>query len=306
MARRQRAASSAFCGLIAVLCRQSNIVWAAFAALQLLSLQFYSQTKNIDNVKSEATVFFRYLLQWTWVYACLPFLLLAGAFFAFLVWNKGIVVGDRSNHIAILHVPQMLYFCLFTLAHLAPSLITQRRAVFDIFAFWRRHLFLFICSCAALTVVIHQFTFVDLCLVYTFSKQLIFYLKFRFVHPFILADNRHFTFYIWRLLFQRPLTRYGLIPIYIFAVSFMIHTLRNATRLWQLGFWLCSAAALIPTPLLEPRYFIVPLLLFQLQARETQSIFNLLVYIVVDLIVLTLFVARPFQWADGSIARFMY
>jgi alpha-1,2-glucosyltransferase len=44
---------------------------------------------------------------------------------------------------------------------------------------------------------------------------------FTFAHPFILSDNRHYTFYIWKRAFEhRPLLRYYLtIPDAISAVS---------------------------------------------------------------------------------------
>lgn len=37
-----------------------------------------------------------------------------GAFAAFVVWNQGIVLGDKDNHIATIHVPQVFYFISFT------------------------------------------------------------------------------------------------------------------------------------------------------------------------------------------------
>ena len=48
------------------------------------------------------------------------FLLAIGLFGAFLVWNGGIVLGDRSNHIAGLHFPQIFYFTCFLSFFAAP------------------------------------------------------------------------------------------------------------------------------------------------------------------------------------------
>lgn len=37
-------------------------------------------------------------------------------------------------------------------------------------------------------------------------------------HPFLLADNRHFAFYLWRrILNVHPFARYILTPAYLFA-----------------------------------------------------------------------------------------
>ena len=34
-------------------------------------------------------------------------------------------------------------------------------------------------------------------------------------HPFLLADNRHYTFYVWKnLMLPYPMFRYALLPLY--------------------------------------------------------------------------------------------
>ena len=48
-----------------------------------------------------------------------PLATVPAAFAAFVVWNGGIVVGDRSNHAPKLHLVQPLYFLLFAAAALA-------------------------------------------------------------------------------------------------------------------------------------------------------------------------------------------
>lgn len=69
-----------------------------------------------------------------------PYTLLIGAFAAFIVWNGGIVLGrsvattlftrshtctgDKSNHVPVLHVPQMYYFIGFATAFGWPALIS--------------------------------------------------------------------------------------------------------------------------------------------------------------------------------------
>ena len=41
--------------------------------------------------------------------------------------NEGIVVGDRSSHAPVLHLPQMFYFVAFTYAALVPPLWRRAR-----------------------------------------------------------------------------------------------------------------------------------------------------------------------------------
>lgn len=53
----------------------------------------------------------------------LPYIPVALAFGAFLLWNGNIVLGDRTMHVAVLHVPQIYYFASFTVAMLVPYLL---------------------------------------------------------------------------------------------------------------------------------------------------------------------------------------
>lgn len=38
-------------------------------------------------------------------------------------------------------------------------------------------------------------------------------------HPFLLADNRHFTFYLWKNLLAIPARRYFLLPAYVVGLA---------------------------------------------------------------------------------------
>ena len=52
-----------------------------------------------------------------------PYFFPLGSFALFLVWNGGtIVLGDKSNHVAALHFPQLFYFVGFAIAFLLPIL----------------------------------------------------------------------------------------------------------------------------------------------------------------------------------------
>jgi alpha-1,2-glucosyltransferase len=79
--------------------------------------------------------------------------------------------------------------------------------------------------------------------------------------------------------------------------------------LWRLALVACTAAALVPTPLLELRYFIVPALLVTLRECESSTATvraNIALFAAVNAAAVYIFVFRPFQWPDGSVARFMY
>lgn len=86
-------------------------------------------------------------------------------------------------------------------------------------------------------------------------------------HPYMLADNRHYTFYIWKdVLNKHPLVRYMFAPGYVLCGLSVAHHLglfrRSAARsLWVFGLFVCTAAAIVPAGLIELRYFTVFLIL---------------------------------------------
>jgi alpha-1,2-glucosyltransferase len=54
------------------------------------------------------------------------------------------------------------------------------------------------------------------------------------VHPFTLADNRHFTFYVFRYLFAYPIVKYLAIPIYMACVWSVLQTLGAPAQMLQI------------------------------------------------------------------------
>ena len=45
----------------------------------------------------------------TLILALTPYLTIMAAFAGFVAWNGGVVLGDKSNHVATIHLSQMLY-----------------------------------------------------------------------------------------------------------------------------------------------------------------------------------------------------
>lgn len=52
------------------------------------------------------------------------------------------------------------------------------------------------------------------------------------VHPFTLADNRHYTFYVFRLLLRYPIVRYAAAPVYLVSAWSVIQALRASGKLY--------------------------------------------------------------------------
>lgn len=122
------------------------------------------------------------------------------------------------------------------------------------------------------------------------------------VHPFTLADNRHYTFYVFRLLFRHPSIKYLVVPIYFICAWAAITSLgglpnvqprkqseaspqqaqarRYKVRLPPAAYhtamdrghyvstavmWLIATTlSLVTAPLVEPRYFILPWLIWRM------------------------------------------
>lgn len=234
-------------------------------------------------------------LRWQLLRRFGPLLAIPAAFIGFVAVNGGIAVGDRAAHRPVAHVMQLLYFALFTagalVAWIAPGLGGALRATRAAArARPARAMAVAVAVRGTLAGAVRQFTV---------------------VHPYLLADNRHYTFYIWRKVFARHwAARYALVPAY--ALSFFaLHRQLSAVqgRLWAAGFWAAAAAALVPAGLVEFRYFTAPLLLAALAMpppRKAALGVTALAFAAVNAATLYLFACRPFTWPDGSTARFMW
>ncbi|KAJ9619502.1 glucosyltransferase [Taxawa tesnikishii (nom. ined.)] len=130
------------------------------------------------------------------------------------------------------------------------------------------------------------------------------------VHPFTLADNRHYTFYVFRYLIRHPMIRFLVVPIYIICAWAVVQAYSCPAKLFfsedpgstyyvQSGkrkavedkesadthrpiklnraaegqgcdvsfviVWLAtSSLQLVTAPLVEPRYFIMPWIMWRM------------------------------------------
>src|SRR6185437_14101369 len=92
----------------------------------------------------------------------------------------------------------------------------------------------------------------------------------RIHHPFLLSDNRHYTFYVWHRFFLiHPLAPFAFAPVYIVSIFiWLIRVGEKQTLLQVILFHLTLIPLLLPTPLLEPRYFLLPYLFLRVQVRD--------------------------------------
>ncbi|CAN8073370.1 unnamed protein product [Agarophyton chilense] len=288
-------------GVLGSLSRQTNMVWHAY-----LSLDTYVNS-NIPQSDSDIPLFVLNFIRGN------RFHVLAGiGYIAFVVLNKGIVLGDKSHHEMTMHHAMFAYFAafqgsFFTLIQLSMPW-EALKMVYTVFSSGRLTTFL-LSVCVALTAMVLA----------TGDA----------VHPFILADNRHFTFYIYRRWLLRSIwRRLALVPIYGWCLtnSFFepiivlsierqgsIHSLNEshcdqwtskAEFFSDVALLACAYITLVPSSLLEPRYFVVGSTLFWLRrAARLGSSPNKIFLVLVSVGMLFLNVAFVYIFAELPFPR---
>ncbi|KAK5661220.1 hypothetical protein OQA88_11112 [Cercophora sp. LCS_1] len=217
-----------------------------------------------------------------------PHVTMLGLFASFVAWNGGVVLGDKSNHVATIHLAQILYIWPFFAFFSAPLLIPS---VLEVFTSPFRFVNNTNGSQAKPLVLqmIRKIYYVPYILAtVTLSLAIVKYNTI--IHPFTLADNRHYMFYVFRYTIRRGLKiRYLLVGAYTLSRWFVWHTLagsqpqtttstkdktvRTTTSSSPLTstalFWLLTTTlSLITAPLVEPRYFILPWVFWRLSVPE--------------------------------------
>ncbi len=319
---------SALTALAAIMIRQNNIIWTcfllSFIVLHRVSPHIFSESPTISSFFHSFFSVLRFVTQFSpFLTLCLPYFMLPVAFFlSFLYWNNGrLTVGDQENHSFSLHLAQIPYFslvfCSFHWFHIVFNLIRNQQNSSKL-----RQSILFLFSFSILTPIFYYFI-----------------TNFTLIHPFLLSDNRHYSFYFIRLITKTNKFNWILACIYSLAALLSYSLLNRSISLTvgksrigysfppllQLVLFLLSCAVLVPTPLLEFRYFIVPVILFQLfgglsytriiqdKSNSARVSFDLLPIkltvvfnLLVNVILLYVFLFRPYTWGDGTTARFMW
>ncbi|CAN0507475.1 unnamed protein product, partial [Laminaria digitata] len=134
--------------------------------------------------------------------------------------------------------------------------------------------------------------------------------RYTLSHPFILADNRHYTFYVWRHVLRHKVLRSLLAPVYVFCGWLVLsRLLERKPPLWVVAYVVAAALVLVPSPLIEPRYLTVPVFLAHLESRGRGKV-SLLTGVVscaaFNAATIFIFVTRPFVWHDESLGRFLW
>lgn len=156
-----------------------------------------------------------------------PFLALIAAFGAFVWINGGVVLGDKSNHVPAIHTPQLLYLWPYLVFFSWPFAYQHLIRVPLTFFAWlpmvadQEH-FLIFKRRALLPRILVLGAFVAFALLAVRFNTII--------HPFTLADNRHYVFYVFRILRHKWWIRYAATPAYIACAWLSVQALGSAPQ----------------------------------------------------------------------------
>lgn len=256
------------------------------------------------------------------------------------------MIGDKTAHTATLHLPQMLYIWPYIAFFSAPLLIvpllrlglslmprSSRKAISAQSSVspqvsFSNLLSTGLCFVAAATIIVHFNTI---------------------IHPYTLADNRHYVFYVFRVLRRHPAIRYAAVPVYYSCAWLTMRALavssneqhqtdskrngqsthdnlhRSPCKISFILIWLVTTAlSVITAPLVEPRYFILPWVIWRLHVPSDASLssavkiswrietFRLILETawlwVIDFVVTYIFIRWTFEWPNepGKVQRFLW
>jgi alpha-1,2-glucosyltransferase len=121
------------------------------------------------------------------------------------------------------------------------------------------------------------------------------------VHPYLLADNRHYTFYVWNRFFGRyEHARFAAIPIYVFGLSTIFSSLDGSIG-FKMFFVISTVLTLCLQKLIEIRYFLIPFLLLRLNRSSVTkkwTFLELLVNLSLNAITFSIFFNTEIRWKD--------
>ena len=258
---------SGITALLAVLMRQTNIVW-------IFGFCLTDCMRRIGRERKVSLSVVWSILRDLWIHIILGFL-----FAAFVIKNNySVVLGHHEQHGISLHFAQITYFVLTVFGACGPGSWADLPQVF--------HIRLpKVVGIIVLLVMASEFGTI--------------------AHPFILSDNRHYSFYFFRYFVSRRWVRSILFPIAGAVILVTANIFQNRSVLPKWILWLCTLMCIVPSPLIEFRYFNIPATLL-LCGDSSRNRSKLIFFIAVNAVTLYVYIYRPFVWGDGTKARFMY
>lgn len=313
----------------------------------------------------------------TYLYAIittiLPQITILGLFVGFVIWNGGVVLGDKSNHVATIHMPQMLYLWPYIMFFSLPIVlyVTSKR-LSTLLAFpWppvlsksdRKSTTSAPQLAMPTTQTFSTYVATRALLFFAFTALALLAVHYNtIVHPFTLADNRHYVFYVFKILRMHWSLKYLAAPVYVLCAWIVLGAMggmasrtsartakspanqgpstvvgvksegisqgsaflntATTTRTSFVLIWLATTTlSLVTAPLVEPRYYIIPWLVWRLQVLPPSLVqdsagrsSSLVLWLetawllLINAVTGYIFLYRGFEWPQeaGVVQRFLW
>lgn len=287
------------CACLSVLVRQNNIIWINLLPLskciKLLKEILSFDISLVDIITRAINIIITYI----------HIVIIDLFFVVFLFKNDfSVVLGDKSHHELSFHLAQwnhLIFFVLLSFPFLALK-IFQLFNPKDYSSKNKSYLRLLLIFAIVICVML-------------------FFNTYSYTHDFILSDNRHYSFYYFRKIYNATVLRYTMIVFSSLILTTIINDNIEVIYDNNIMAWaICTSLALVPAKLFEVRYFVPCILIILLlmhssytkYAQLLQTVFNyyhVFYFIIIDAIVLSVFIYYPFknEFFDSKyLSRFMF
>ncbi|PWW74640.1 Glycosyltransferase Family 59 protein [Tuber magnatum] len=295
--------------------RQTNVLWTGF----FIVLEVGRRIKELHEklVDGEGKVVPGKTAATTVISSAFPYLLVILSFAAFIIWNDfSIALGDKSAHQLTLHLPQIFYFTLFTTITSLPLLLSPKL----LYRFYDQNIGIYITTPPSSSrtrkspkLTIHYTKLLRTTTLLTIILAIIW--RNTYFHPYLLADNRHYVFYIFhRTLLAHPLIRYLAAPVYFASTWTVLHVLkasRSVSVLWVYAWAMAVIGTLVTAGLVEFRYFVLGWVIWRVNVRVESAWrrwAETVGFVFVNVATVYVFTQWGFEWKQerGVVQRFMW
>ena len=283
-------------GIICIAIRQNNIIWVNFFALRDVINLIGNLFNNYSGLKKLFNNIFSTILE------NFDVLIIDILFIGFLIKNNfSVVLGDKSNHEMVFHLAQINHLLIFSLVFFPTLNYKSLRKVNKILNNKKKTARFLLIFC------------ILICIVFQLNK-------FSYIHDFILSDNRHYIFYYFKKIYLKDNLRHALLIYLSFTFSIIINDnlkLLKDTKIISLI--ICSFLSLVPSKLVELRYFtpcyIIFIILINYNKENFDDLhqyifnwFNIIAHFIINNITIYIFLFKPFEnkFMNNEISRFMY
>lgn len=213
-----------------------------------------------------------------WLDIC-SYLITLITFALFVYYNGDIVVGDKTAHSPAVHIPQIFYFSLFASVFMWPYFLPKICDFIQAAIKWK---FTVILLLLLFSVIVHYNTM---------------------VHPYLLADNRHYTFYVWHRLYGKYFSaRYAMTFCYIFALYCIWSIIYSGQDIsLALAYIPCTLLVLVLQRMIEVRYFLIPFILLRTNVKDLslkQLVFEFVYFCVINYLTFDIFFTKNIYWVE--------